>query len=223
VHIRQQGHSIHIFNGKFEIKKDFDNMVIMTGVEDVILLNFKGTSSHAHNSSYLFDHDEGTFPYILLCNARFGHINYDNLCLLKKNGVSGFPTIPRKLKQCDACILGKHRKQPFHDSTSIECGKLGLKHYDLCGLVPIPLANGNKYIMYFIDDYTRMRWVYLLKDKSHAFETFKYFHLWIQNEAQSHIDTIHTDIGREYTSNGFENYLCRHGIKHQTIVPYNPQ
>jgi transposase InsO family protein len=134
-----------------------------------------------------------------------------------------FLPFPRKLKQCDACILGKHRKQPFHDSTSRACRKLEPIHSDLCGPMHVPSANGNKYIMSFIDDYTRMCWVYLLKDKSQAFETFKNFHVWIQNEAQSHIGSLHTDNGREYTSNEFESYLHQHGIKHQTTVPYNPQ
>jgi hypothetical protein len=60
--------------------------------------------------------------------------------LLKNNGVSGLPTIPRKLKQCDACILGKHSKQPFHDSTSRACRKLELIHSDLCGPMPIPFC-----------------------------------------------------------------------------------
>jgi hypothetical protein len=211
VHIQQQGHSIHIFSGKVEIRKASDNMVVMTRVEDGRLLKLKGTSAHAQNFAYLSHHNEGTMPSSLLWHARFGHINYDNLHLLKKNGVSGFPTIPRNLKQCDACILGKHRKQPFHDSTSRACRKLGLIHSDLCGPMPVPSANGNKYIMSFIDDYTRMCWVYLLKDKSQAFETFKKFHVWIQNEAQSHIGSLHTDNGREYTSNEFENYLSNMG------------
>ena len=87
----------------------------------------------------------------------------------------------------------------------------------------VPSANENKYIISFIDDYTRMCWVYLLKDKSQVFETFKNFHVWIQNEAQSHIGSLCIDNGREYTSNEFESYLFQHGIKHQTTVPYNPQ
>jgi hypothetical protein len=75
----------------------------------------------------------------------------------------------------------------------------------------------------FIDDYTKMCWLYLLKDKSLAFETFKNFHVWIQNEAQSHIGSLCTDNEKGYTSNEFEMYLHQHGIKHQTTVPYNPQ
>ena len=89
--------------------------------------------------------------------------------------------------------------------------------------MPIASANGNKYMMTFIDDYTRMCWIYLLKNESDAFQTFKNFHAWIENDAQTHIGSLRTDNGKEYTSNEFENYLCQHGIKHQTTVPYNPQ
>jgi hypothetical protein len=49
-------------------------------------------------------------------------------------------------------ILGKHRKQPFHDSTSKACKKIEQVHSDLCFPVIVPSANGNKYIMSFIDD-----------------------------------------------------------------------
>ena len=65
--------------------------------------------------------------------------------------------------------------------------------------------------------------MYFLKEKSQAFETFKNFHVWIQNESQSRIGSLHIENGREYTSDEFENYLHQHGIKHQTTLTYNPQ
>ena len=61
--------------------------------------------------------------------------------------------------------------------------------------MPVPIANGNKYILTFIDDYSRMCWVYLLKEKSQVFYVFKKFHLLIKNEAQLTIGTIRTDNG----------------------------
>ena len=45
----------------------------------------------------------------------------------------------------------------------------------------------------------------------------------IEKQAQSKIGTLHTDNGKEYTSNAFEAYLRQHGIAHQTTIPYNPQ
>jgi hypothetical protein len=161
-----------MFGGNVEIRKDSDNMVVMTRIEDGRLLKLKVTSSHTQNFAYLSHHNVGIMTSSLLWHVVFVHINYANLCLLRKNGVFSFPTIPMKLKQCDACILGKHRKQPFNDSTSKSYRKLELIHYDLWGPMHVPYANGNKYIMYFINDYTRMCWVYFLKDKSKSFETF---------------------------------------------------
>ena len=125
-------------------------MVMMIGMEDGIFLKLKGVSSCAYNFAYHAHQNEGTLSSSLLWHARFGHINYGNIQVLKKNGVSGLPTIPRKSKQCDVCNLGKHSKQPFYDSTSISCRKHGLIHSNLCGPMPVQLANGNKYIMYLL-------------------------------------------------------------------------
>jgi len=43
--------------------------------------------------------------------------------------------------------------------------------------------NENKCTKYYVDDYTGMCWVYLLKSKSQAFKTFKDFHVWFEYEA----------------------------------------
>ena len=77
--------------------------------------------------------------------------------------------------------------------------------------------------MTFVDDYSRMCWIYYLKTKLEAFQTFKYFHALIEKQAQYKIGTLRTNNGKEYTSNAFEDYLRQHGISHQTTVPYNPQ
>eukprot|EP00253_Pinus_taeda_P008003 PITA_08003 len=116
VHIRQHGHSIHMFDGKLEVRKASEHSLVMRGIEEERLLKLQGNSARAQHFSYNSHYEECTLPSSLLWHARFGHLNYDNLHLLKKNGVAGLPTIPRKLKQCDACILGKHSKQSFHDS-----------------------------------------------------------------------------------------------------------
>jgi len=78
----------------------------------------------------------------------------------------------------------------------------------------VPTTNGNKYILTYIDDYSRMCWVYLLREKSQAYDVFKKFHLLITNETQLNIDTIRNDNGGEYISHVFEKYLQENGIKH---------
>ena len=68
VHIRQQGHSIHVFDGIIEIRKAYDHVVFMTGVEDDKLLKLKGTSSNAQNSAYLVQ-QSGNLSSSLLWHA----------------------------------------------------------------------------------------------------------------------------------------------------------
>ena len=92
----------------------------------------------------------------------------------------------------------------------------------MCGPLPILSAAGNKYIITLIYDYSRMFWVYLLKNKSKYFAKFKEFHVKIKKEANAHIGTLHSNNGGEYTLVDFKNYISQHGIKHQTIVLYNP-
>jgi hypothetical protein len=159
VHIQQQGHYIHMFDGEVETNRSSHNMLIMIGWEDGRLLKLKGTFAQTHNFAYLSHHDEGTSSSSLLWHVRFGYINYDIVHMLNKNGVYVISTIPRNLQQCESCILSKHNKQHFHDSTSRAHRKIELIHSNLCVPMPIPSSFGYKYIITFIDDSTMMCWI----------------------------------------------------------------
>lgn len=131
----------------------------MTSVEEDKVLKLKSMSSIALNTTHLIQQND-TMSSSLLCNAHFG---------------KGLPTIQRNLTPCDPCIFGKNCKQNFLISTSKASRKLGLIHSYLCGPMHVATTNGNKYILTFINDYSRMCWVYLLRDKSKAFYVFKNF------------------------------------------------
>lgn len=66
---------------------------------------------------------------------------------MKKNNVFGLHNIPRKLKQCDAFMLGKNSKQLFDDSTCRACRNLGLTYSNLCGPVFVLFTNRNQHMM----------------------------------------------------------------------------
>eukprot|EP00253_Pinus_taeda_P007309 PITA_07309 len=70
VHIRQQGHSIHMFDGKLEVRKSSDHSLVMRRIEEERLLKLQGTSAHAQHFSYISHHEEGTLPSSLLWHAR---------------------------------------------------------------------------------------------------------------------------------------------------------
>lgn len=71
----------------------------------------------------------------------------------------------------------------------------------------VPTANGNKYILTFIDGYLRMCWVYLLKERSQVFDIFKTFHTMVTNKNQQNIGILRTDNSGEDTSKYFQQYF----------------
>jgi transposase InsO family protein len=77
--------------------------------------------------------------------------------------------------------------------------------------------------MYIIDDYTRLTWVYFLKEKSEAFEKFKTYKFLIENETDLKIKCLRSDNGGEFTSKEFIQFCENHGIKRQFSSPRTPQ
>eukprot|EP00253_Pinus_taeda_P003561 PITA_03561 len=112
-----------------------------------------------------------------LWHLRFGHLNFGGLNLLHRKGmVRGLPLIEKPDSLCEGCILGKQHKERFPAGKSIRAkAPLEIVHSDVCGPMQVPSLGGNRYVLTFIDDYTRKTWVYMLKQKSEVFEKFRHF------------------------------------------------
>lgn len=95
--------------------------------------------------------------------------------------VNGLPNLEENPSSCKACVLGKHTRLPFKSSTWRATEKLQLIHTDLCGPQRTPLLNGSRYYIIFIDELTRMRWIYFMKFNSEAARIFMKFKRWIEN------------------------------------------
>ena len=77
--------------------------------------------------------------------------------------------------------------------------------------------------MTFIDDYSRMVFVYPIKAQSEVFEKFKMSKAHFETQYDSKIRCICFDNGGEYTSKRFNQYCANQGIAHRTSAPYSPQ
>jgi hypothetical protein len=70
-----------------------------------------------------------------------------------------------------------------------------------------------KYFMLIIDNYSRVKWVSFLKEKSEAFEKFKVFKALNENQTRKILKAVRSDRGGEFSSWNFK-YLCdKHVIK----------
>ena len=96
-------------------------------------------------------------------------------------------------------------------------------HADICGPIK-PISNGKKrYLITFIDDFSRKTWVYFLMEKSEAFAVFMSFKIHVEKETNSFIRMLRTDRGGEFTSQEFINFCDVNGIRRQLTVAYTPQ
>ena len=100
-------------------------------------------------------------------------MNYKYLQKLNKDGmVEGIPPIKTSNGACIGCVVGKHPECNYEKGKERRATQvLGLVHLDLIGPLPAPSYGGSRYVLTFINDFSRFRWVYFLKLKYEVFET----------------------------------------------------
>ncbi|KAG8499488.1 hypothetical protein CXB51_005964 [Gossypium anomalum] len=110
------------------------------------------------------------------------------------------------------------------DSIMLWHRRLGHPNFiDLWGASRVKNITGARWFITFIDDHTRVCWIYLLKEKSEVSRVFQNFHLMIRTQFNSNIHTLRTDNGREYFHSVLSPYLSEQGIIHQSSCPDTPQ
>jgi hypothetical protein len=89
---------------------------------------------------------------------------------------------------------------------------LELIHSDICGPMESSFG-GCRYFILFINENTRITWVYVLKEKSESFVKFVNFQHMVENETREKIVSLRIDNGGEFTSTKFNDYCRNNGIK----------
>ncbi|CAN6801891.1 unnamed protein product, partial [Brassica oleracea] len=125
-------------------------------------------------------------------------------------------------KDCEACILGKHCKIVFPNSTSVYDKCFDLIHSDVW-TAPCISRDNHKYFVTFIDEKSKYTWLTLIPSKDRVIDAFKNFQTYVTNHYNAKIKILRSDNGGEYTSYAFKSHLSHHGILHQTSCPYTPQ
>ena len=77
--------------------------------------------------------------------------------------------------------------------------------------------------MTFVDDHTRVTWVFLMKEKSEVGHIFQTFNLMVQNQFNSKIQVLKSDNAKEYFTSSLSTYLQNHGIIHISSCVDTPQ
>ncbi|SCZ94933.1 BZ3500_MvSof-1268-A1-R1_Chr11-3g03489 [Microbotryum saponariae] len=164
---------------------------------------------------------------LLTLHQRFGHLSLPNLRRAVSSGqLQGqtwtYSAAECKAFSCDTCKAAKATRTPFPTSDSRASQPLELVHSDVLTL-PEPTTDGERYVVTFIDDFSRKTWVSALRNKSQVFDTFQRWHAMIERSTGLKLRTLRTDNGGEYTSKAFIEYCSHHGITRQLTIPYTPE
>nr|KYP68962.1 Retrovirus-related Pol polyprotein from transposon TNT 1-94 [Cajanus cajan] len=100
---------------------------------------------------------------------------------------------------------------------------LELIHTDICGPMRTSSLHNNRYFILFIDDFSRMTWVYFIKEKSEVFGILKKFKTLVEKQSGKQIKVLRSDRGKEYTSHEFDKFCEDEGIEQKLTVSYSPQ
>lgn len=163
-----------------------------------------------------------TLDRVNLWHRRLSHVNFQTIHHMSQRGLAlGLPRLPHVKHLCDTCILAKHHRDRIpkrfvsHASRPLE-----LIHSDLCG--PVLAGTSPKYILTFIDDFSRFTWVYFLSYKSETFSRFKEFLLLVEQQLSHKISCLRSDRGGEYLSTDFLDFCRQNGIRRQLTVAHSP-
>lgn len=125
---------------------------------------------------------------------------------------------------CDICAQAKMTRLPFPKvSTNKSKSILDLIHSDVCGPMKTTSPSGKRYILTFIDDFSRFTRVFFLRQKSETEAKLREYIEMVKTMFQRKPKLIRSDRGGEYIGNLMIKLLQEEGIQTQLTAPYTPQ
>ena len=129
---------------------------------------------------------------IWLHHRRLGHVSFSTLKLM-------FPTLFKGLDiqsfHCNICEYAKYTRASISNKRS---SPFFLIHSDFWGPSTIPNISGSRWFVTFIDDCTRVSWIYLLKNKFDVSRIFPVFCKMVQNQFGTKIKKIPSNNAHDY-------------------------
>ena len=79
----------------------------------------------------------------------------------------------------------------------------------MSGVIVVSSSKDFRYFLIFVDDFSRMTWLYLLKERSDVFGVIKLFHNEIKTHFSTFIRVLRTDNALEYMKNVVSFFVLR--------------
>ena len=156
---------------------------------------------------------------------RLSRVSYSKLdIMMRKSMLKGLPQLEVRTDMvCAGCQYGKAHPLSYEESKYKAKEPLELIHSDVFGPVKQASIGGMRYMVTFIDDFSRYLWVFFMKEKSKTLSKFKEFKSTTEAEIGKRVRRLFTNNGGEYTSYKFSNFLRENRIRRQFTCSNTPQ
>ncbi|KAK3003550.1 hypothetical protein RJ639_019485 [Escallonia herrerae] len=178
---------------------------------------------HVSDGLYILD---AWVPRLVAC--------YDVVSPFEAHYQLGHPSLPMLKKlcpqfhdvssvDCESCHFAKHHRSSLNPRVNKRAEfAFELVHSDVWGPCPVLSKTGFKYFVTFVDDFSRMTWIYFMKNRLEVFTHFSAFCTEIKTHFDVHVHILRSDNAKEYMSGSFQNYINQHGILHQSSCADTP-
>ena len=120
--------------------------------------------------------------------------------------------------------MGKHIRSSYPRLDSIPSKHpFDLVHCDVWGPSRTSSITKFRYYIVFVDDYSRVSWVYLLPDLTEVLPTLRRFLQEISTQYSATPKILRTDNALEFVQTALQELCSSLGILHQTTCPYTSQ
>ncbi|CAJ2628653.1 unnamed protein product [Trifolium pratense] len=213
----EKGFTMTLGNNQMNVYNEESKLVLCATLSQSRTFPVKFESSNSHCLASEAIHDAAW-----LWHLRYGHLNFKGLSDLKnKDMVHGLPEIRVPKDMCRNCLVDKQARKSFADHIAVRArDKLDIVHSDVCGPFTESLG-GNRYFVSFVDEFSRMMWVYPMKTKDEVLVVFQRFKAVVEKQAGRKINVLRSDGGGEYTSHNFRSFCKKEGISHEVTPQHN--
>ena len=195
--------------GRFEAREGLYRVDLMGISGQQGITSFSAASSTSETLNKLF-----------LKHCQLGHPSMKILRVM-------FPNLCKTIKDsslfCEACQLAKHKRISFPFRGIRSEIPLYRIHSDIWGPSPSKWLRWSCWFIVFIDDCTRLTWVYTMKNKSEASVIISSFIKLIQNQFGTTLKRFRSDNARDYFNSQVTTFFESIGIVHESSCPYTPE
>ena len=126
------------------------------------------------------------------------------------------------ITECETCIVSKMKKQPFVESREKAKKPLHRIYTDAMGPIkPLSYPGDNRYLIIFIDDYTRYAKEYSSRVKSDAGKCLESFTMHMRNllGKNEKVCYVRADNAKEFTGGYFSEIMKSEKIEEDFVYP----